>query len=123
LKTNFSILKVVCRKLAFSLLLASSAIGAFATLGDGKANKTAPKVALLSFKSNIKPGSFSLQSGYTFRGNQVMAVKETKYINLASTAYTYQQGHTTYTIPLQKKVSVSLTSQNQVKGATINIQF
>lgn len=123
MKTNSTILKVIGRKLALSFLLAVYCFGAFATLGDGKTNKEKPRISLLSVRTAAKPGSFSLQSGYIFRGNQVMSVKETRYVNLNSTAFTYQQGHTAYTLPIQKKVTVRLTSQNQVQSATIKVKF
>jgi hypothetical protein len=125
LKTNSSILKAASRKLGLSLLLAATAAVAFATLGDGKINKDKPRKLLLNNKaSSIKPGSFSLQTGYTFRGSQVINEEETKYINLNSTVVTYQQGHTVYTLPVRKKVTLNLNSQkNQVPSATVNINF
>lgn len=59
---------------------------------------------MLSGKSQSANGSFSLRSGYTYRGSAVIDLKqEKKYINL-NTVITYQQGNTTYTIPLKKKV-------------------
>ncbi len=125
MKTNSSILKAASRKLGLSLLLAAIAAVAFATLGDGKINKDKPRKLLLNNKaSSIKPGSFSLQTGYTFRGSQVINEEETKYINLNSTVVTYQQGHTVYTLPVRKKVTLNLNSQkNQVPSATVNINF
>ncbi|MBN8878252.1 MAG: hypothetical protein E6Q24_07565 [Chitinophagaceae bacterium] len=125
MKTNSSILKAASRKLGLSLLLAATAAVAFATLGDGKINKDKPRKLLLNNKaSSIKPGSFSLQTGYTFRGSQVINEEETKYINLNSTVVTYQQGHTVYTLPVRKKVTLNLNSQkNQVPSATVNINF
>ncbi|MGN6292054.1 MAG: hypothetical protein ACTHMV_04855 [Chitinophagaceae bacterium] len=125
MKTNSSILKAASRKLGLSFLLAATAAVAFATLGDGKINKDKPRKLLLNNKvSSIKPGSFSLQTGYTFRGSQVINEEETKYINLNSTVVTYQQGHTVYTLPARKKVTLNLNSQkNQVPSATVNINF
>jgi hypothetical protein len=125
LKTNSSILKAASRKLGLSFLLAATAAVAFATLGDGKANKEKPRKLLLNSKtSTIKPGSFSLQTGYTFRGSQVINAEDTKYINLNSTVVTYQQGHTVYTLPARKKVTLNLNSQrNQVPSASVNISF
>ena len=94
---------VLSRKLSVLLLLAVSAIGAFATLGDGKVKRDLPKRALLSNKT-LKPGFFSLKSGYTYRGNQIInAETETKYIRL-NTTVTMQKGSTTYIVPLKKKV-------------------
>lgn len=125
MKTNSSILKAASRKLGLSFLLAATAAVAFATLGDGKINKDRPSKLLLSNKvSSIKPGSFSLQTGYSFRGSQVISEGENRYINLNSTVVTYQQGHTIYTVPARKKVTLNLNSQrNQVPSATVNINF
>jgi hypothetical protein len=36
---------------------------------------------------------------------------------------TFQQGRTTYVLPVKRKVSLNLGSQNQVKGATLNVSF
>lgn len=95
--------RLIGRKLAVMLLLAVSA-GAFATLGDGKKKSSSPKKSLLSSKNYSSPGSFSLKSGYTYRGNQVMNPSdEKKYIRL-NTVITTQRGNTTYIVPLKKKV-------------------
>jgi hypothetical protein len=93
------------RKLAVILVLAVSGVAAFATLGDGKAKKeTRPeRKSLLSSKQSVMPGSFSLKSGYQFRGLHVINHRDNKYINLNS-AITYQNGHTSYIVPLKKKV-------------------
>ncbi len=125
MKTNSSILRAASKKLGLSFLLAAIAFVAFATLGDGKSNKDKPRKLLLNNKtSSIKPGSFSLQTGYTFRGSQVINAEENKYINLNNTIVTYQQGHTVYTLPAKKKITLNLNSQkNQVPSATVNIHF
>jgi hypothetical protein len=78
----------MAKKMSVLFLLAVSAI---------------PKKSLLSNKT-VKPGSFSLKSGYTYRGNQVINTnQETKYIRL-NTTVTMQKGNTTYIVPLKKKV-------------------
>jgi hypothetical protein len=103
-KTNSSILKIFSRKLALVLLLAVTTVGAFATLGEGKAKNTKQgKKSLLSAKTNQKPGSFSLSSGYNFRGSQVMSKQQNKSISL-NTPVTFQTGHTSYIVPLKKRV-------------------
>lgn len=110
------------RKIGLSSLLAVSAFVAFATLGDGKSKKITPRKSLLTNKVDITPGTFSLQSGYSFRGSQVMT-QETRYINL-NTVITYQQGHTTYTMPIKKKVTLNLNSEKtQTPGATVKVSF
>ena len=102
-----TILKVLRRKTATILLLAGSAASAFAVLGDGK-GKTPKNHSLLSNQNlTIVPGTFSLKSGYTYRGNQAINLnKENKYINL-NTVLTYQKGNTTYIVPLKKKIYVN----------------
>ena len=88
------------------LLLGVSAVGAFATLGDGNAKKNKSNKSLLSIKAPAKPGMFTLQSGYNFRGSQVINTQEEKFFTL-NTFATYQQGHTTYVMPLKKKVALN----------------
>ena len=100
-KSNIS--KFVGRKLAVVVLIAISAAASFATLGDGKKKSTSHKSSLLSSKT-MKPGSFSLKSGYTYRGNQVInSQPQNRFISLNITV-TYQKGNTTYIVPLKKKV-------------------
>jgi hypothetical protein len=95
------------RKFAIVVLLAASTIGAFATLGTTGRNKKAKAgKSLLSNKTSAYTSSFSLRSGYNFRGNQVINTKENNFINL-NTVITYQQGHTTYIMPLKKKVALN----------------
>ena len=98
------------------------AVGSFATLGASTFIRDKPRKKLLTNASSIKPGSFSLQSGYRFRGNQVITPQDDQYINL-NTVVTFQQGRVTYVMPVRKRVSLNLGSQNQVKGATVNISF
>lgn len=94
---------LVGRAFAVLLLLAGIAVGSYATLGDGAGKKASPR--LLTGKTITKPGSFSLRSGYNYRGSQVINFnnENNHYINL-NTVVTYQQGHTTYTMPVKKKV-------------------
>lgn len=107
MKTNYSILTPSLRKFAILFLLAGSAIGSFAMLGiPGTGKKGRMGKSLLSNKTSAYTGSFSLQSGYNFRGNQVINTQENKYINL-NTIVTYQKGHTTYIMPLKKKIALN----------------
>ena len=104
MKTNSNILKAAGRKLAIFLLLAGTAYAAFAISGDGKTKNTStPKRSLLSNKSSSTSKSFSLRSGYNFRGSRVISNQETQYITL-NTVVTFQKGHTSYIVPLKKKV-------------------
>ena len=45
---------------------AAITFGAFATLGDGKSKNAKSNRSLLSVKTSVNPGLFSLQSGYRF---------------------------------------------------------
>lgn len=101
MKTNAHILKSAGKKLIVLLLLGSITVGAFATLGDGKSKGKTRK--LLSTQTTTKPGSFSLKSGYQSRANTVVNYNNNQYININST-FTYQQGNTTFLIPMNKKV-------------------
>jgi len=101
---RLTIWRILGRKIAVILLIAVSAIASFATLGDGKSKSTLPGTSLLSNKTALKPGSFSLRSGYTYRGNKVINhTTDKKYISL-NTVVTLQKGNTTFIVPLKKKV-------------------
>ncbi len=65
-------LKMLGKKLTVFALLAGTAVAAFATLGDGKVRNNNSKKSLLSNKTVLTPGTFSLKSGYNFRGNEVI---------------------------------------------------
>lgn len=105
--SRVNILRIVSRKLVAVLLIAASAVTSFATLGDGNKKSTLPKTSLLSSKTS-KPGSFSLRSGYAYRGNNVLNTTQPakRYISI-NTNVTYQRGNTTYIVPLKKKVILS----------------
>ena len=105
MKTNTSILKAAVKRLTVLLVFAGLTVGAFATLGENNFGKEKPKKSsLLSNKNNPSTGVFSLESGYSFRGNQVINLSRQSAINLSNTVVTYQQGNITYTIPANKKV-------------------
>ena len=106
-------LKLAKKKLAISALLLVSAIGAFATLGEGstKGKSSNSHKSLLSNKTMITPGTFTLKSGYNFRGSQVINFESDRYINL-NTVVTYQKGNTTYVMPLKKKVLLDKVTFN-----------
>jgi hypothetical protein len=100
--------KVIGRKLAVLFLITVSAVASFATLGDGnKRGGALPKKSLLSSRTANKQGSFTLRSGYTYRGNQVINATqpEKRYIRI-NTVVTMQKGNTTYLVPLRKKVGL-----------------
>jgi hypothetical protein len=95
--------RIISRKLAVILLLVISAAGAYATLGDGKSKSAVPKSSLLSNRTSLKPGSFSLKSGYSYRGNKVINnYSEKRFIRL-NTVVTVQKGNISYIVPLKRK--------------------
>src|SRR5436190_201491 len=99
-----TILKIVRRATAV-LLLAVSAVSAFAILGDK--GRTPKNHSFLSNQNFNVPGNFSLKSNYNFRGSQVInPVRSAEYINL-NTVLTYQKGNTTYIVPLKKKIFIT----------------
>ncbi|MGK2863451.1 MAG: hypothetical protein ACSLE0_16080 [Chitinophagaceae bacterium] len=94
------------KRFTFLILLGACAFGAFATLGTpGRGKKSVGGKSLLSNKTANNTVSFSLRSGFNFRGNQVIT-QENKYIDL-NTVVSYQQGHTTYIMPLKKKIALN----------------
>jgi hypothetical protein len=100
---KLTIWRIVSRKLAVILLLVISAAGAYATLGDGKSKSAVHNSSLLSNRTSLKPGSFSLKSGYSYRGNNVINNNsEKRYIRL-NTVVTVQKGNISYIVPLKKK--------------------
>ncbi|MBN8674159.1 MAG: hypothetical protein J0L56_08495 [Chitinophagales bacterium] len=89
------------RTLAVIALISLTTVAAFATLGDGRVKKSKPGQSLLTNKT--KTTSFSLRSGYSFRGSQVINTQAQNFVSL-NTVLTYQKGNTTYIVPLKKKV-------------------
>ena len=107
MKTKNNISKTGLQKFAIVVLLAVTTVGAFATLGTpGRGHSSKAGKSLLTAKTSTYSGTFSLQSGYNFRGSRVISTQESKFINL-NTVVTYQQGHTTYLMPLKKKVALN----------------
>lgn len=119
MKTNLFILKAAGKRLTVFLLFAGLTVGAFATLGERPMGKEKPRKSLLSNKKPVNPGTFSLESGYSFRGNQVINFDQKKYISL-NTVVTYQQGNITYTLPSTKKVILNNKITFNPNAATRN---
>ncbi len=103
-RPKLTILGFLSRKLSVIVLLAISAAGAYATLGDGKKKGTASSKTFLSNRT-ITPGNFTLKSGYTYRGSKVIN-SDKRYFNI-NTLVTLQKGRITYVLPLKKKVLLS----------------
>jgi hypothetical protein len=99
-------MRSAAKKLVVLVVIAGMAMASFATLGDGNKKSKSSKSSLLSSKKTGN-GTFSLRSGYTYRGNQLFSAPlNNRYITL-NTKVSYQRGNTTFTIPLKKKVILS----------------
>lgn len=96
--------KLISKRIATLVLLSFFAFGAFATLGDGKKKSELPNVSLLSAKTTIKQGTFSLRSGYTYRGSNIINTQSEKRVIRLNTVVNIQKGNTTYILPLKKNV-------------------
>lgn len=99
------------KKLAVTLLLAITAAGAYATLGDGRVKTNGTRHSLLTGKAVSSRTNFSLRSGYVYRGSQVINQQTPHYTNL-NTTISYQNGRTTYTVPLRKKMIMDKVTFN-----------
>jgi hypothetical protein len=119
---NISRTSIACKngakKLGIILLFACSAMGAYATLGDGNKKTDKPRTAILSGRTTAKPGSFSLKSGYSYRGSYVINAETDRRTIRLNTVVTVQKGRTTFTVPLKKNVVL-----NKVKLDLGNRQF
>lgn len=105
MKISSFITPLVRRKLA-TLVLLSASVAAFATLGEG--NKTelprSNKNLLTARSATVNYKNFSLRSGYSYRGSQVLNNKPSaNYIILNSTV-TVEKGNQTYIVPMKRKV-------------------
>ena len=102
---------------ATSLLLTLfSGVIAYASLGEGrrKAGKRHAQIRLSNRIENT-PGTFSLKSGYQFRGNLVLTESSKTSIRVNSVV-SLQKGNQVYTMPLKKEVwiqKLKLTLGNQ----------
>ena len=79
-------------------------VGAFATLGDGKKKSTVAVKKLLSSRSQNFNGSFSLRSGYNFRGNTVLQ-PEQRVIRI-NTSISVGKGSNSFTVPLRRQAII-----------------
>jgi hypothetical protein len=106
------------RKLAVLILLAVSGAGAFATLGDGRKKASSrPNNSFLSGRTGSS-NYFTLRSGYSYKGSQVLnSSADKKYVSL-NTFVTIQKGNNTYVLPLKKKAVL-----DKVKIDLSNRQF
>lgn len=90
----------ILRKVATVALITAS-IAAFATLGDGQGGKKASgnTTAPYNYSKN-----FSLRSGFNYKSADFLSTPESKKFIMLNTVVTYQQGNTTFIMPLKKKV-------------------
>ncbi len=96
---------IIVRKIATGALITAS-LAAFANLGDGgKRSFTHHKNLLTDHSVSYNFKTFSLKSGYSYRGDNIFAMPkcDSRFIML-NTVVTYQKGNTTYILPLKKKV-------------------
>lgn len=116
---RLSILRKLGRSFVILVFLSVSA-GALATLGDGNAKPGTPRKSLLSARTTSSH-SFSLKSGYSYRGSQVInTTSENRYVSL-NTVVTVQKGNTVYTVPLKKraildKVTIDISNRQLRKN-------
>lgn len=77
-----------------------ASVAAFASLGDGGKRKAdrGPVVVYNYSKS------FSLRSGFIYKSDNMLVAPETPKFIMLNTVVTYQQGNTTFIMPLKKKV-------------------
>lgn len=111
MKLNRPIYCILQRKLATLVLLAAS-LAAFATMGEGGKKNVAPQSAknLLSARSAIVDyKSFSLRSGYNYRGSKVLSNNSNNYIILNQPVLV-ERGNQTYIVPLRRKVLLDKVS-------------
>jgi len=88
------------RKIATVVLIGAS-VATFAALGDdgGKKSLKSPTVA-----DKLGSKTFSLRSNYTYRGDNLLTIKQSSRFIVLNTVVTYQKGNATYILPLKKKV-------------------
>lgn len=94
----------ICKRKVITFVLISASIAAFATLGDGGYSKksTPSSKSLLSYKAPVTFKGFTLNSGYNYRGNNILG-SEKKFVML-NTTVTYQKGNITYIVPIKRKL-------------------
>ena len=105
-------LKLAGKKIAVIALFTVTAIASFATLGDGRGRANRNSTTTIR-NSNYKPGTITLRSNYTYRGNTILNTNslaaEKKVIRL-NTTVTVQKGGTSIVVPLKKNIIISKIS-------------
>jgi len=110
------IVKEVVQKTMLLSLATLIVVNSFASLGLGKKGGAAAGKKLLSAKVISYNGSFSLKSGYAFRGNLVLDNTTPRVIQINTDVVT-RKGNYELSIPLRKttlvnKVKIQLGNQS-----------
>lgn len=97
------------------LLILFSGLFAYATLGESR-RKSAKRKTQLNLSSRVAavPGTFSLKSGYEFRGRSVIREENTSV--RVNTVVSLQKGNHIYSLPLKREIlthRVKLSIGNQ----------
>ena len=87
------------RKIA-TVLLISASVAAFATLGDDSGKKSKKNSSSVLLPYNAK--NFSLRSNYNYKSNNLFSQPEKKNFIMLNPVATYQNGNSTYVLPLKK---------------------
>src|SRR6476469_7876147 len=90
---NTSIPNNLLKKKLVTLLFITFSVASFATLGDGgkkNAQVGQSKNLLATHASSFNFKSFSLKSGYNYRGNSLFNVKNDEKFIMLNTVITYQ---------------------------------
>jgi len=100
------ILKPLLKKKLVTALFIGLSVAAFATLGDGgkKTTSVSSKNLLSSRSTTYNYKTFSLKSGYNYRGNSFLTTESKDKFIMLNTVITYQKGNATYILPLKKKL-------------------
>lgn len=107
-----SIIKKVLKFKVITAVLITVSIASFATLGDGiNKKKTLQAKKLLTYKNSTTSKSFSLKSGYNYRGENLLSINGKKYFEL-NTVVTFNKGNTTYILPMKRKLLLDKVTFN-----------
>jgi hypothetical protein len=102
------ITKPVWKHKLVTALFVGVSLAAFATLGERGKKSVTSRSNLLSAQSTVyNYKTFSLKSGYTFRGNSFLNTAPQGRVVMLNTVMTYHKGNATYILPLKKKLLLS----------------
>ncbi|MBD0279852.1 MAG: hypothetical protein ICV81_18090 [Flavisolibacter sp.] len=91
------------RKIATAVLITAS-IAAFATLGDGGKKESRSKTFFGSKTYHYNFRTFSLKSGFNYRGATIITPEKQEKFIMLNTVVTYEKGNTTYLLPIKRKI-------------------